>query len=92
MLGALLMAFVGALLGALAGGILSKIVGTKFNQTTIWFVIAGTMIGVIVRAWLHDAEAAWAGVWTGAIIGAIGGPGLFFSVGIALAGLDYTRR
>jgi len=90
-LGATLIAFVGTLLGAVAGGVLGKIVGTMVKQPALWFVIAGMMIGVIVQAWSNDAEAAWLGAWIGGVLGAVGGPFLFFGVGIALAGLEKTR-
>jgi hypothetical protein len=91
MLGAMLMAFVTAILGALVGGILGKLVGTAVKQPMFRFVVAGSLIGVIVQAWRNDADAAWSGAWAGAVIGVFLGLVLFFGVGIALAGLEKTR-
>jgi Calcium binding len=81
MLGAILTTFVAALLGALVGGILGRMVG---KQSTLWFAIAGAMIGIVAQAWTNDADAARAGSWIGAVVVGIGVLVAFLTIGTAL--------
>ena len=97
MLGAMLVAFTGSLAGALVGGVLGRIVGVKLHQSSLGVIGGGAVLGLVVQAWLHDADATLAGARVGALVGLIAGPVVFFAVSLhwrmwRRIGVDSRRR
>jgi hypothetical protein len=91
MLGAMMIAFIGALVGALVGGILAKIMAEKMKPPTFRGVVGGAMLGVMVQAWLHDADEALIGIRVGAVIGAVVGAVVLLGIVVTVPGKK-TRR
>ena len=85
-LGAVCIAFVGSLTGALAGGLIGYALWRLSSRIILvpLGVLLGAGVGTVVQGMSADAEAAWTGVWQGGVVGAVGGPIVFFG---ALAGV-----
>lgn len=92
--GALLTVFMGALLGGLVGLILGKTIGgfCKWSPETMWWGIAGAMLGVVVRCWLHDSENAWTGIWIGTLTGIVTVPVVLLAALLTMLLLTWKQR
>jgi hypothetical protein len=87
LLGALVTAYVGSIAGAVCGTILGRLLAWLgwHWPGTVAMTLLGACVGAGAVAYTHDSNAALAGLWHGAVGGAVG------CVVVVVGSLAYLR-